>query len=159
LRASFILSPGLNSEAPFDMPVVRESFILSPGANSDAPRELVVFELCIWVPGAYCEAPLVDPAKLDDETVNIAAAATIRVFFITGLLFGVDPNVGGTKKFSAADGKLQWGRFRFGFLELTFLLTHKVFRGTTHARRPDRPLQKVAAQIQAVQEKAMQYPQ
>src|SRR5205807_10590892 len=69
LRASFILSPGLNSEAPFDMPVVRESFILSPGANSEAPRELVVFELCIWVPGAYCEAPLVDPAKLDDETV------------------------------------------------------------------------------------------
>src|SRR6266704_5607618 len=53
LRASFILSPGLNSEAPFDMPVVRESFILSPGANSDAPREFFVAELFICVPGAY----------------------------------------------------------------------------------------------------------
>ncbi len=100
LRASFILSPGLNSEAPFDMPVVRESFILSPGANSDAPREFFVAELFICVPGAYPEAPLVDPAKLGDETINIAVAAINQVFFISGLLFGFDPNVGDTKKFS-----------------------------------------------------------
>jgi hypothetical protein len=46
-RASFILSPGLNSEAPFDIPVVRESFILSPGENSDAPRDVGVVALFI----------------------------------------------------------------------------------------------------------------
>jgi len=59
-----------------------------------------VAELFICVPGAYPEAPLVDPAKLGDETINIAVAAIIQVFFISGLLFGFDPNVGDTKKFS-----------------------------------------------------------
>src|SRR5258706_6991096 len=51
LRASFILSPGVNSEAPLvaplDMPVVRESFILSPGESSEAPREVEAPELFI----------------------------------------------------------------------------------------------------------------
>ena len=50
LRASFILSPGANSEAPLDMPVVVESFILSPGEFSEAPRdvgEVGEFELFI----------------------------------------------------------------------------------------------------------------
>jgi hypothetical protein len=45
----------------------------------------------------------VDPAKLADEPTSNATAARIRVFFIEDLLFGVDPNVRGTKKFSFAD--------------------------------------------------------
>ena len=45
--ASFILSPGVNSEASLDIPVVEESFILSPGDNSEAPREFIEVELFI----------------------------------------------------------------------------------------------------------------
>jgi len=84
-RASFILSPGVNSEAPLDIPVVEESFILSPGDNSEAPREFVEVELFIWVPGADPEAPFVaEPAKLrPDEPIIIAAAAITNVFFIS----------------------------------------------------------------------------
>jgi len=87
LRRSFILSPGLNSEAPLDVPVV-ESFILSPGANSEAPRVVVVVELFICVPGAKPEAPFVEPAKpRPDEPTSIAAAAIINVFFMSFSLF------------------------------------------------------------------------
>ena len=88
LRRSFIVSPGVNSEAPLDLPVV-ESFILSPGANSEAPREVVVVELFICVPGAEPEAPFVaEPAKLrPDEPTSIAAAAIINVFFMSFSLF------------------------------------------------------------------------
>lgn len=91
LRASFILSPGVNSEAPFDIPVVpvvRESFILSPGDDSEAPR---MFELFIRVPGAVSEAPLVpdEPAKLNpDDPISNAAVAIIKVFFM------YSPNIG-----------------------------------------------------------------
>jgi len=46
LRASLNLSPGLNSEAPLDRPVV-ESFFLSPGENSEAPRVVGEVELFI----------------------------------------------------------------------------------------------------------------
>jgi hypothetical protein len=87
-RASFILSPGANSEAPLvaplDIPVVGESFIRSPGESSEAPRELVEFESFIWVPGADPEAPFVaEPAKpRPDEPISIAAAANISVFFM-----------------------------------------------------------------------------
>src|SRR5258708_23716795 len=91
LRRSFILSPGVNSEAPLDLPVV-ESFILSPGANSEAPREVVVVELFIWVPGAKPEAPFVEPAKLRPyEPISIAAAAMINVFFMLFSLFVHEP--------------------------------------------------------------------
>jgi hypothetical protein len=86
LRASFILSPGVNSEAPLDMPVVEESFILSPGENSEAPREVGEVELFIWGPGANPEAPLApdEPAKLRlDEPISMAVAATINVLFMS----------------------------------------------------------------------------
>ena len=71
---------------PLDMPVVRESFILSPGESSEAAREVEAPELFICVPGAEPEAPLVpdDPARLrPDELISIAAAAIIKVFFMS----------------------------------------------------------------------------
>jgi len=73
-----------------------------------------VAELFIWVPGAYPEAPLVDPAKLGDETINIAVAAIIQVFFISGLLFGFDLNVGDTKKFSLLATLALWNSLAVG---------------------------------------------
>src|SRR6266481_7279855 len=80
-RISFFLSPGLNSEAPLDSPVVEESFFLSPGENSEAPRAGGVVELFNWVPGAKLEAPLPEPAKLrPDEAISMTAAVTIKVF-------------------------------------------------------------------------------
>ena len=87
-RTSFILSPGVNSEAPLDIPVVVESFILSPGDSSEAPFDVGVVELFIIVPGADPEAPFVaEPAKLrPDEPISIAAAAITKVLFIFALL-------------------------------------------------------------------------
>jgi hypothetical protein len=63
------------------------------------------------VPGAYPEAPLVDPAKLGDGTSNIAVAAIIQVFFISGVLFGFDLNVGDTKKVLSAGNSVGKARF------------------------------------------------
>ncbi|SRR5258706_15275424 len=109
LRASFILSPGLNSEAPLDTPVVEESFILSPGANSDAPREVGVVEL-FCVPGANPEAPFVaEPAKLrPDDPIRIAAEI-INVFFMSFSFFISSwlqrvPNFALTKRFAPPTG-------------------------------------------------------
>ena len=106
LRASLNLSPGLNSEAPLDVPVVR-SFFLSPGENSEAPR-VVEVELCISVPGAELEAPLPDePAKLRlVEPIRMAAAVTIKVLFTSFSCYRlvvVEPNAGRGKRFCALD--------------------------------------------------------
>jgi hypothetical protein len=81
VRLSLNRSPGLNSEAPLDDPVV-ESFFLSPGENSEAPWVVGDVELFICVPGANPDAPWDEPAKLTlGEAINITAAVTIKVFF------------------------------------------------------------------------------
>ena len=90
--------------APLDMPVVPESFILSPGESSEAPREVGALELFICVPGAESEAPFVpdEPAKLrPDDPISIAAAATIKVFFMSlvSIVWVASPNVGQIKRF------------------------------------------------------------
>lgn len=85
------MSPGVNSDAPFvlALPVVldRASFILSPGENSDAPRAEPRFSgvvvLFICVPGAEPEAPDLGPAANADDPASSAAAAIIESFFIT----------------------------------------------------------------------------
>lgn len=83
------MSPGVDSDAPLDMPVVPvvdESFILSPGESSEAPREFGEVELFIWVPGAVSDAPLVpdEPAKLKpDDPISMAVAAITKVFFMS----------------------------------------------------------------------------
>jgi hypothetical protein len=90
--------------APLDMPVVPESFILSPGESSEAPREVGALELFICVPGAESEAPFVsdEPAKLrPDDPISIAAAAIIKVFFMSlvSIVWTANSNVGRIKRF------------------------------------------------------------
>ena len=91
-----------------DMPVVPESFILSPGESSEAPRGVGALELFICVPGAESEAPFVpdEPAKLrPDDPISIAAAATIKVFFMSlvSIVWVASPNVGRVRPYRDID--------------------------------------------------------